>query len=60
LYNLDEDLAEQHDLSRVMPEKLKELAMLMTRELQSRKAPMPTFKNSGKQIPWPAELIPQN
>jgi arylsulfatase A-like enzyme len=60
LYNLDEDLAEQHDLSRVMPEKLKELAMLMTRELQSRKAPMPTFKNSGKQIPWPADLIPQN
>jgi len=60
LYNLDEDLAEQHDLSRVMPEKLKELAMLMTRELQSRKAPMPTFKNSGKQIPWPAELIPKN
>jgi arylsulfatase A-like enzyme len=57
LYDLEKDLAEQNDLSRTMPKKLKEMALLMTAALQSRKAPMPVVKTSGKQIPWPSDLI---
>lgn len=57
LYNLSNDIAEQHDLALKHPEKLKELSKLMTKELKSKKALMPTFKKDGKQIPWPEELI---
>jgi len=60
LYNLDEDLGEEHDLSKVMPGKLKEMALLLTYELQSRNAPMPTFKSTRKPIPWPSDLINNN
>ena len=57
LYDLEKDLAEQNDLSRTMPKKLKEMALLMTAALQSRKAPMPVVKPTVKQIPWPSDLI---
>ena len=60
LYNLENDLAEEHDLSAMMPEKLREMAALMTSALQSRNAPMPSIKSTGKQIPWPSDLINKN
>jgi len=55
LYDLGADIGEQNDLAAKYPEKVKELAELMTKELKSRGALMPTFKKDGKQIPWPDE-----
>ncbi len=57
LYDLSNDISETKDLSRSLPEKLKEMALLMTAELKKRKAPMPSFKATGKQIPWPGEAL---
>ena len=57
LYNLSNDISEEHDLSAKYPEKLKALAQLMTKELKSKNALMPTFKKDGKQVPWPDEQV---
>lgn len=55
LYDLSNDISEANNLAAKYPEKVKELADLMTKELQSRDALMPSFKKDGKQIPWPDE-----
>lgn len=55
LYDLGADIGEQNDLAARYPEKVQELAELMTKELKNRGALMPTFKKDGKQIPWPDE-----
>jgi hypothetical protein len=57
LYHLNDDISETHDLSKQMPEKTKHMAELLTRELKKRKAPMPSFIKTKKQIPWPDELL---
>lgn len=56
LYNLDEDISENNDLSKQLPEKTKQMAELLTKELKKRNAPMPYLIKSNKQIPWPDEL----
>lgn len=55
LYDLSNDIGEEQDLASQYPEKVKELADLMTKELKSKNALMPSFKKDGKQIPWPDE-----
>ena len=57
LYDLSKDIGEEHDLSQSHPEKLREMALLMTTELKKRKAPMPTYKATRKPIPWPDEAL---
>lgn len=56
LYNLKNDIKEQHDLSKEFPAKTKELARLLTQKLKSYKAQMPSYKKTGKQVPWPDEI----
>ncbi len=56
LYYLKDDIKEQHDLSKQFPQKTKEMAGLLTRKLKSYKAQMPSYKSSGKQVPWPDEI----
>lgn len=56
LYDIQADIGEKNDLSISQPNKLKEMAILLTQELKSRGAVMPTFKSNGKQIPWPDQL----
>lgn len=56
LYNLETDLGEQNNLATKYPAKVKELATLLTKELKNRNAPMPTYKATGKRVPWPDEL----
>lgn len=56
LYDLHADIGEKNDLSVMQPERLKEMAELMSAELKKRGARMPTYKNTGTQIPWPDEL----
>ena len=55
LYDLNADIGEQKDLSVLQPAKLGEMATLLTNELKKRGAKMPTYKNGGKQVPWPDE-----
>lgn len=59
LYDIQSDIGEKNDLSMLQSEKLKEMAGLLTSELKQRGAAMPTYKKSGKQIPWPDELYEQ-
>ena len=56
LYDLKNDIKEQHDLSKQFPEKTKELARLLTQRLKLYKGQMPSYKASGKQVPWPDEV----
>ena len=53
LYNLKNDIKEQHDLSKKLTAKTKELARLLTQKLKAYKAQMPSYIKSGKQVPWP-------
>jgi hypothetical protein len=59
LYDLSKDIGEEHDVATVQPAKLREMASLMTKTLKKRNALMPTFKQTGKQIPWPDESLQQ-
>ncbi|MDP3469807.1 MAG: sulfatase-like hydrolase/transferase [Daejeonella sp.] len=59
LYDIQADIGEKNDLSMLQSEKLKEMAGLLTNELKKRGAAMPTYKITGKQIPWPDELYEQ-
>lgn len=56
LYNLKNDIKEQHDLSKQFPQKTKELAHLLTEKLKSYDAQMPSYRSNGKQVPWPDEV----
>jgi len=55
LYDLNADIGEQKDLSVFQPDKLGEMAILLTNELKKRGAKMPTYKHGGQQVPWPDE-----
>lgn len=57
LYNLKSDIGETIDVSRSYPQKLKELATLLTAQLKNWDAQMPTFKRSGKAVLWPADAL---
>jgi arylsulfatase A-like enzyme len=57
LYNLKNDIKEQNDLSKQFSKKTKELAHLLTQKLKMYKGQMPSFKKTGKQVPWPDELV---
>lgn len=57
LYNLRNDIGEQHDLAQENPQKLKELASLFTNKLKKWDVQWPTFKANGKLVPWPEEVI---
>lgn len=53
LYDLKNDIKEQHDLSKQFPAKTKGLAHLLTEKLKMYKAQMPFYRSNGKQVPWP-------
>jgi len=55
LYNLNDDIGENNNLSAVNPDKVKELASILSNELRKNKAPMPNFKSTGKPVPMPDE-----
>ena len=56
LYDLKNDIGEEHDLSLTYPDKVKELAKILSDQLRKWNSPMPSFKSSGKQVPLPDEL----
>lgn len=56
LYNLKDDLGEKTDLSGKNKKKLKEMASVLSNKLRGWNAVMPTFRSTGKQIPYPDEI----
>ncbi|MBQ5701761.1 MAG: sulfatase [Alistipes sp.] len=57
LYNLTEDIGERNNLAKVNPEKLAEMAEVMTAELKSKNALMPTIRATGEALPYPDQLL---
>ncbi|QPH38438.1 sulfatase [Pedobacter endophyticus] len=57
LYNLKDDIGEQHDLSISNGAKVVELAKIWTAELKKRGAQLPTWRANGKTVAWPDEIV---
>lgn len=57
LYNLNEDIGEENDLSQEEPEVLSELAIMLSDYLQKVNAGMSIEKETGSPVPYPSELI---
>jgi len=53
LYNLKDDIAEQRDLSKLFPQKLKEMAALMTLELKKKMDKCLLSKKRENKFPGP-------
>lgn len=60
LFNIHEDIGEQHNLADIMPEKANELACKLSNYLRSVNAQRPTFKADGKIVPWPDQATNLN
>lgn len=56
LYNIKEDIGEQHDLSDSRPRLVNKLSSLLGRKLRAMKAQRPSFKSTGEPCPWPDEV----
>ncbi|AWW32204.1 sulfatase [Echinicola strongylocentroti] len=56
LFNINKDIGETTDLSKVEEAKTKEMADLMTKLLKDTKAQMPIIKATGERVPFPSEL----
>ena len=57
LYNLSEDIGEQNDLAAKYPEKVKELATILSDQLRSWDASMPTVRRTETPVPMPDEVL---
>ena len=57
LFNLREDIGESDNLMEEQPEKAQELAGVLTDYLVEVEAQMPTFKETGEQVPYPIDLF---
>jgi arylsulfatase A-like enzyme len=57
LYDLEADLSELHDLSDTSPSETKRMALMMGNALRNCNAQMPVWKQTGKQVSWPDELM---
>ena len=57
LYNIGEDITERNDLSQTHPEKLREMADVLTAKLELYDALLPTFRATGERIPMPNKLV---
>ena len=57
LYNIAEDIGELNNLIDKNPEKVKELATVLTNYLKEVNAQIPSDKKTGVQIPYPNEIL---
>lgn len=60
LFNLDEDIGEERNLSSARPDLVKALAALLGARLRAVGAKMPTNKTTGRPVEWPDRLRPAN
>ena len=56
LYNLKNDIKEQHNLATEDPQKTKEMARLLTERMKKYDAQRPIYKATDKPVPWPDEI----
>lgn len=56
LYNLRDDIGEEHDLSAQEPEKLAEMASQLSAKLRKWDASMPIVAATGEKLPFPDEI----
>lgn len=56
LYNIKDDISEQKDLSKDMPEVVARLSSELSDYLRERDAQRPSLKADGKVLPYPDEL----
>lgn len=59
LFDLKEDIGEQHDLVASNPEKVRELATVLSDYLQTVNAQMPIHKNTGLKVSLPINALKQ-
>jgi len=57
LYNITEDIGEHNNLAEKQPDKTKTLAIKLGKYLRSVNAQRPTFKETGKSVDWPDEIL---
>ncbi|MDN5202295.1 sulfatase [Fulvivirgaceae bacterium BMA10] len=57
LFNITDDIGETTNLVDQEPEKVRELAKVLSDHLRDVEAQMPTYKSSGEVVPWPDEVI---
>ncbi|MCS4229047.1 sulfatase [Sphingobacterium sp. BIGb0165] len=56
LYNLQDDIGELNNLAPKMKGKTSELSKLLSDQLRTWQAQLPTYKTTGQQIPYPDQL----
>ena len=56
LYDLSKDIGEHKDLVRDHKAVAKELARVLTMRLKAWNVVLPTYKSTGKSLPWPEDL----
>jgi arylsulfatase A-like enzyme len=57
LYNINNDIGEHYNLAASQPERVKNMAIRLGRYLRLVQAQRPSFKSTGKQVPWPDEVL---
>jgi len=57
LFNLSDDLGEARNLAQQAPERVRPLALELTRYLQQHSAPMPAETATGRPVPWPIDAL---
>lgn len=57
LFNLKEDIGEATNVAGKNPERVRDFAARLTRQLKEKGARFATFKESGKAIPYPDEVL---
>ena len=57
LYNIRNDIGELINLAGQRPAKVKEMALKLGKYLRSVKAQRPSYKSTGRPVPWPDEVL---
>ena len=57
LYNVREDIGEEHNLASEMPELALQLAQELTDSLKAYGAKRPTLATTGEYVPWPVDGV---
>jgi hypothetical protein len=57
LFDLKEDIGEQHDLVASNPEKVRELSIVLSDYLKEVNAQMPIHKNTGLKVSLPINAL---
>lgn len=60
LFNIKNDIGEKNDLSATNPSLVKQLSKNLGRFLRKVDAQRPSFKKTGKETPWPDQLVQNN